>query len=137
MKEIYAARRGNVQKSQWYTVIEASAGNENSIHAEVDRSVHSRHRRLIEHAFTDKSLRSLQTFLVNNVHTFQEIILQRTGNAKEWSQPFNMSQWATYLNYDIMGDLVFGRRFDCMTSGAHRFVPKLLMNSSAFIYTVR
>jgi cytochrome P450 len=47
-----------------------------------------------------------------------------------------MSQWSTYLNYDIMGDLVFGRRFDLMTSDSHRFVAKLIMNSTAFIYTV-
>ena len=48
-----------------------------------------------------------------------------------------MSQWSTYLNYDIMGDLVFGRRFDVMTSDAHRSVPRLIMNSTSFVYTVR
>ncbi|RYG55767.1 MAG: cytochrome P450 [Alphaproteobacteria bacterium] len=47
-----------------------------------------------------------------------------------------MSQWSTYLNYDIMGDLVFGRRFGLMTSDSHRFVARLIMNSTAFISTV-
>lgn len=75
-------------------------------------------------------------YLIQNVKTFQDVILQSSKDGKDWSQPFNMSQWSTYLNYDIMGDLVFGRRFDLMTSDSHRFVAKLIMNSTAFIYTV-
>lgn len=91
----------------------------------------------MEHAFTDKSLRASEDFLVKNVQTFRDVVLQSRKDGKDWSEPFNMSQWSTYLNYDIMGDLVFGRRFNVMTSDAHRFVPKLIMNSTAFIYTVR
>ena len=75
-------------------------------------------------------------YLIQNVKTFQDVILQSNNDGKDWSQPFNMSQWSTYLNYDIMGDLVFGRRFDLMTSDSHRFVAKLIMNSTAFISTV-
>jgi hypothetical protein len=48
-----------------------------------------------------------------------------------------MSDWSTYLNYDIMGDLVFGKRFNCMESTDHRFVPKLMLSATAFIYPVR
>jgi cytochrome P450 len=132
--EIYANRQGNVRKAPWYSVIEASAGGANSIHAEIDRKVHTSHRRVMEHAFTDKSLRASQGFFLENVQTFCDVASNR--HDKEWSEPFNMSQWSTYLTYDIMGDLVFGRRFGLMTSNAHRFVPKLIMNSTAFIYTV-
>jgi len=137
VREIYANRQGNTRKAPWYTVIEASAGGATSIHAETDRNIHAAHRRVMEHAFTDKSLRASQEYLVQNVRTFQDVILQSRKDRKDWSQPFNMSQWSTYLNYDIMGDLVFGRRFNLMADGAHRFVPKLIMNSTAFIYTVR
>jgi cytochrome P450 len=75
-------------------------------------------------------------YLIQNVKTFHDVVLQSSKDDKDWSQPFNMSQWSTYLNYDIMGDLVFGRRFDLMTSDSHRFVAKLIMNSTAFISTV-
>ena len=143
MKEIYANRKGNVRKASWYGIIEASAGAD-SIHAEIDRSVHASHRRIVEHGFTEKALRSAEIFIVSNINTLCDIIEKSPKTATtreedkhdEWSQPFNFSQWATYLNYDIMGDLVFGRRFNCMTSDEHRFVPGLLMNSTAFVYTV-
>ena len=140
MKEIYANRKGNVQKSKWYTVLEASMGTDYSIHAETDRTIHASHRRIIEHAFTEKALRSAESFVVSNVRTFQDIVgasvTEGESGEKGWSKPFNMSQWSTCLNYDIMGDLVFGRRFNCMTSEEHRFVPRLLTNSAAFLYTV-
>ena len=47
-----------------------------------------------------------------------------------------MSDYSTWLAYDIMGDLVFGKKFDCLVDDAHRFVPKLLMSSNGFIYPV-
>lgn len=136
MKEIYTNRQANVQKSQWYSAIEASSGQERSLHAEIDRSVHAPHRRAMEHAFTPRSLKSLERDLVTNVQTFLDLIAQSSKDCGAWSEPFNMSEWSTYLNYDIMGDLVFGRRFYCLTTDAHRFVPRLLMNSAAFVYTV-
>lgn len=136
VKEIYANRQGNVQKAPWYTVIEASAGGANSLHAETNRQIHASHRRVMEHAFKDRSLRESEAILAENVLAFCEIVSQTDKSNKAWSKPFNMSEWSTYLNYDIMGDLVFGKRFNVMTSDAHRFVPKLIMNSTAFIYTV-
>lgn len=136
VKEIYTNRAGNVKKSPWYTVIEASSGAARSLHAETDRDIHASHRRIMEHAFTNKSLRTMVSLIARNVRTFCDLVEKQIKEDEQWSEPFNMSQWATYLNYDVMGDLVFGRRFDCMTSEAHRFVPKLLMNSTSFIYTV-
>jgi cytochrome P450 len=142
-KEIYANRKANVQKSQWYAIIEAST-QDYSTHGEIDRKVHAFRRRVLDQAFSEKALKSAETFIVQNVKSLRDVIARSprktatSGDEKDadWSEPFNMSQWSTYLNYDIMGDLVFGRRFNCMTSDAHRFVPRLLMNGSAFVYSV-
>lgn len=136
VREIYTNRQSNVQKAPWYTVIEASAGGGNSIHAETDRRIHASHRRVMEHAFKEKSLKESEVYLVQNVLAFCNIVDQTSKSEEGWSKPFNMSEWSTYLNYDIMGDLVFGKQFNAMTSDAHRFVPKLIMNSTTFIYTV-
>lgn len=137
VKEIYGNRHGNVRKAPWYTVIEASAGGPVSLHAEIDRTIHASRRRIMEPAFTDKSLRASEDLIVKNVETFAELVAQSIKRDGDWSEAFNLSQWSTYLNYDIMGNLVFGRRFDAMTSQTNRFIPKLIMNSTAFIYTVR
>lgn len=47
-----------------------------------------------------------------------------------------MSKYSTYFAYDVMGDLVFGQRFDCMTSSKHRHVPELITSSSQVLYWV-
>ena len=136
VREIYGNRHANVQKAPWYTVIEASAGGPVSLHAETDRNIHASRRKLMEPAFTDKSIRASEALLVKNVRTFTDLVGGSKKSDSGWSQAFNMSQWSTYLNYDIMGDLVFGRQFEAMTSETNRFVPRLIMSSTAFIYTV-
>ena len=137
VREIYGNRHANVQKAPWYTVIEASAGGPVSLHAETDRNIHASRRKVMEPAFTDKSIRASEALLVKNVRTFTDLVGGSKKSYSGWSQAFNMSQWSTYLNYDIMGDLVFGRQFEAMTSETNRFVPRLIMSSTAFIYTVR
>jgi len=107
-----------------------------SLHAEIDRSIHASRRKVMEPAFTDKSIRASEALLVRNVQTFVDLIAKSRKSDEDWSEAFNLSQWSTYLNYDIMGDLVFGRQFQAMTSETNRFVPRLIMNSTAFIYTV-
>jgi hypothetical protein len=91
----------------------------------------------MEPAFTDRSIRASEELLVQNVQTFVDLVARSSKNSNDWSKPFNLSQWSTYLNYDIMGDLVFGRQFHTMTSETNRFVPGLITNSTAFINTVR
>jgi hypothetical protein len=148
LKEIYGNRRANVQKSQWYHIIDASTGD-HSTHSVIDRTKHASRRRVLDHAFSDSALRSAEAFIVDNVKNFCQLIasgpssrpkngndVEKTGSSS-WSAAKNMSTWSTYLNYDIMGDLVFGKRFNCMTSDEHRFVPPLLMNGMAFVYSVR
>ena len=137
VREIYGNRHGNVQKAPWYTIIEASSGGPVSLHAEADRNIHASRRKVMEPAFTDKSIRASEALLVKNVRTFTDLVGGSKKSDSGWSQAFNMSQWSTYLNYDIMGDLVFGRQFEAMTSETNRFVPRLIMSSTAFIYTVR
>jgi hypothetical protein len=47
-----------------------------------------------------------------------------------------MSDWSTYLGLDIMGYLTFGKRFNCMDSEEHRYIPDLVMRATKFIYVV-
>ena len=47
-----------------------------------------------------------------------------------------MSDWCTYLGFDIMGDLTFGKGFNCMDSDEHRYIPDLMMRATKFTYVV-
>jgi cytochrome P450 len=136
LRLIYQSGRQNnpLRKSPWYETIDAPSGAY-STHTEISRIKHAFRRRVLEHAFSDSALRSVEEFVIENVDVLCKVVAEQHGGG-EWSKPLNMSEKFTWLAYDIMGDLVFGRKFDCLTATEHRFVPKLLLGSSAFIYAV-
>ena len=136
LRQIYQSSRQNnpLRKSPWYETIDAPSGAY-STHSEDSRSKHAWRRRVLDHAFSDASLRSAEAFIIENVNDFCKVVGE-DSHPGEWSKPRNMSDLCTWLAYDMMGDLVFGKRFNCLTSSEHRYVPKLLMSSTAFVYPV-
>jgi hypothetical protein len=57
--------------------------------------------------------------------------------AGEWTPSKNMTEWSNYLSYDVMGELVFGKKFESMEREEHRYVPGLMMRATEFVYVVR
>lgn len=134
LKEIYSSRNTNVQKSDWYRTIDALSGAF-STHSEIDVHKHAFRRRVLDHAFSDSALRSAEQFIHDNV----SIWLKYLGNeAKqgEWTAAKNMGHWCSYLGYDIMGDLTYGRRFNCIESEEHRHVTQMMLDSTKLVYVV-
>jgi hypothetical protein len=136
LRSIYQSGRQKnpLRKSPWYDTIDAPSGAY-STHTEISRTKHAFRRRVLEHAFSDSALRSAEGFVIENTEILCKVVADQHGSG-EWSKTLNMSEIFTWFAYDIMGDLVFGRKFDCLTTAEHRFVPKLLMGSSAFVYPV-
>lgn len=81
-------------------------------------------------------MRSAEGFVLQNVNTFCKVLGPDEEETDSWSKPRDMNKFSTYFAYDVMGDLVFGRRFDCMTSAQHRYVPELITSSSWLMYWV-
>ena len=82
-------------------------------------------------------MRDAESFIVENIEIFCNVLgdhVDETGDA--WGEAKDMSDYATWLKYDIMGDLVFGKRFGCLTSAENRYVPKLITGSSELLYWV-
>jgi cytochrome P450 len=134
LKEIYANRKANVKKTEWYKTIDSGTGAM-STHSEVNRERHAFRRRILDHAFSDSAIRSTETFIIDNIRTWCEHLAEG-AKAGEWTPEKNMSDWCTYIAYDIMGDLVFGKHFNMMENDEHRFVPAMMMSALEFIYPV-
>jgi hypothetical protein len=138
LKAIYSSGKANVQKGWWFKVLPATS-KEWTTHSTIDRSVHAYRRRIMSHAFSDKAIRSAEDFILDNVRTWTKILGEPKPTGEEddgWSRTRNMSLWSTYLNFDIMGDLAFGKTFSCMLSEVNRWVPEIILGSSGFIYFV-
>lgn len=131
LKAINGDRNANVKRGAWYLTIDF-ASDAPSIHTEMDIHKHAFRRRVLEHAFSESALRSAESFVHENVSRWLEC-LGEGGALGQWTRPQNMAAWCTYLVFDIMGDLTFGRRFKCIDSDEDRYVPKLMMDSGKLV----
>ncbi|KAJ5276481.1 Cytochrome monooxygenase lcsI [Penicillium chrysogenum] len=72
---------------------------------------HSRERRLLSHAFSEKALREQESLLQSHVDMLVERLKGTISSSRE---TVDMSQWYNFTTFDIMGDLAFGEPFDCL-----------------------
>lgn len=135
-KAIHGSRLSNVRKSDWYLTVEGAVGTPMT-QTILDRQTHAFHRRVLDVALSETALKSVEHMIIENVQSWCAHLAEGISKPGDWSSPKNMADWATYLSYDIMGDLTFGKKFHCMDSDEHRFVPLLMLNATKMVYFVR
>ncbi|RMZ81755.1 hypothetical protein DV738_g1981, partial [Chaetothyriales sp. CBS 135597] len=87
-----------------------------------DDANHTRFRRTLAHAFSEKSLREQEPLLQKYVNLF----IERLGDMADKGTPINMTAWYNYITFDIIGDLSFGQSFGCLeTSSYHWWVSNI------------
>lgn len=73
---------------------------------------HSRMRRLLSHAFSDKALLEQEPLIQGYVNTLVDgLKKQIDGPAKG---KVNFSDWFMWMTFDVIGDLSFGESFHCL-----------------------
>ena len=102
----------------------------NGIHSvfSADDANHQRMRRILAHAFSDKSLREQEPL----IQSYIDIILQKMREqcSRNPKESIDMEQQYHHVVLDIMGDLVFGESFHCLeTEGDHGWVAQLFTTS--------
>ena len=117
LKTIYG-HKANVRKSPFYLAFAAAPGIF-STHTAIDRYVHARKRRVMSHAFSDAALKSLEELTIVHVRDFVKKLTTEDSPAhtpsmdteQGWTAPKDISSWCSYLGFDVMGDLCFGKSF--------------------------
>jgi cytochrome P450 len=72
---------------------------------------HSRGRRLLSHAFSERALREQEGL----VQSYVDMLIDRLkGEISASRETVDMSQWYNFTTFDIIGDLAFGEPFDCL-----------------------
>ncbi|KAF2816759.1 benzoate 4-monooxygenase cytochrome P450 [Mytilinidion resinicola] len=128
---IYGGQKTNVRKSEWYRTIDAGSGAFSAA-TEIDKKKHAVRRRFISHSFSTEALRNSEPFIQENVARFCEKLAP--NDEKKWSEKKDMARWCTWLGFDIMGDLAFGRRFNCLDSEENRYIPTAISSASKYMY---
>ncbi|GAB1211244.1 hypothetical protein ATERTT37_000357 [Aspergillus terreus] len=103
--------------------IPSSNGSTNLINSsEVD---HARQKRLLTHAFSERSLRDQESLVM----AYIDLFITRLGELANNSQDLDLLHWLNYLTFDIVGDLAFGEPFGCLKDSAYHPWVAILFQS--------
>lgn len=103
-----------MRKSDFYLAFPAAPGVF-STHTALDRHAHARKRRVMSHAFSDAALKGVEDYVLGYVRSFVgKLAGGGQGDAGVWSPARDVSEWSTYLGFDVMGDLSFGKSFNML-----------------------
>lgn len=113
-KDIYGHRKGHATfvKSHFY-----DGGNfankAHSIVSERDPVKHSKMRKYLSSAFSDRSLKEQEHLVAEKVDDF----ISQIGKSGSTPNGIDMTLWFNLLTFDIIGELAFGQSFDGLKSG--------------------
>jgi len=124
--EIYGFRTGklkghlNMQKDPvWYP----PAGNGAVAILSADDEGHTRGRRALSHAFSEKALAAQEVLLQKYVDQLVDRLKEVTSTSKE---PVDMVKWYNWTTFDVIADLLFGEPFGCLQDlSTHKYVSLL------------
>lgn len=131
LNTIYGSQKTNVRKSEWYRTMDAGSGAFSTA-TEIDKRRHAVRRRFIAHCFSASALSSAEPFIIGNVKKFCDLVKPKAGS--EWSEKRDMSVWCTWLGFDIMGDLAFGKEFNCLEEDENRYISRAIISAAKYMY---
>ena len=77
-----------------------------------DEADHSRLRRVLAHAFSDKAIREQEPLVQKHVDVLMQQLARNLTKGD-----VDMSKWLNWTTFDIIGDLAFGEPFGCLADG--------------------
>lgn len=93
---------------------------------------------MINYAFSESALRGAEVFVHTNVNRWLELLGESKKKSEEWTSSINMADQVTYLVFDILGDLCFGKCFDMKEPNSKlRHVPELMIGFMELVHPVR
>lgn len=104
-KDIYMHRQGRSQFPKNFTF---NAPNETLSVLSADDASHSRQRRVLAHAFSDKALREQEPLL----HVYVDLLISKLKEESHANKGVvDLVDWYRYTTFDIIADLCFGESF--------------------------
>ncbi|KAF2797965.1 benzoate 4-monooxygenase cytochrome P450 [Melanomma pulvis-pyrius CBS 109.77] len=133
-RDIYGSK-ANVKRARFYDALMRKEEDRNTI-TTLDNTLHAKRRKLLNLAFTERSLRASTVFMQQHIDRWNELLV---GNdISDWSEPRNFTDWVDRLVFDILGDICFGKSFEIKEEGNNpiREVPHAIVKTMRFVYTI-
>lgn len=121
----------SLQKSQFYSAFPAVKGVHNT-HNAISKAEHGRKRRVLSAAFSDAALKSVEDLVLGNINVFSS----KVNDAVKRGAGVDMGDLFSWLTFDVMGELCFGKSFGMLTEETTRFVTDLISQAAHNHYIV-
>ena len=109
-KDIYGHRKPGTlpfsKDPEFY--IPAAPGKSHLINA--NEADHSRQKKLLTHAFSERALRDQEPLIMSYIDLF----IRRLRVYADREEKVDLEKWLNFLTFDIIGDLAFGEPFGCL-----------------------
>lgn len=127
--EIYGHRTGKFKDTGPYlkdtTWITKPVNNVYSV-LMANEADHSRMRRNLAHAFSDKALRSQEPLIMSYI----DLLIQRLKEHAEKGLKVDIMRWYNFTTFDIIADLTFGVPLNCLRdSTEHKWIGMVFRTS--------
>jgi cytochrome P450 len=98
--------------------------------------MHAKRRRLLNLAFTEKSLRAAAVFMGDHTDRWNELLVKDCDT--DWSEPLNFSDLTDSLVFDILSDVCYGRSFEIKEPSDNpiKAIPHAIVKTMQFMYPV-
>ncbi|THC89981.1 hypothetical protein EYZ11_010555 [Aspergillus tanneri] len=117
-RDIYGFRPGRPQLPKDPKLYASKMnGVRDSIGGYLDNEAHTRQRRLLSHAFSERCLREQEEAIVQYVDLLIRRLRDRTKLDPKHEATEDLKNWFTFVTFDITGDLMFAETFDCLRDG--------------------
>lgn len=101
-----------------------------SLHVSSDAD-HTRMRRLISHAFSDKALKEQEPIMQN----YSNLLTTRLHEVTKAGNAINIKQWYHWTLFDLFGDLCYNEPFGCLQNGqSHPWIDIIGESINAFYF---
>jgi cytochrome P450 len=112
-RDIYSTRIFQKDRTHYPPTIN---GLDNVITA-CDDTVHTRHRKLLSHAFSERALRAQEPIIRGHINKLMEKLCEQATKSQGGSAEIDAGVWFNSTTFDITGDLMFSETFGCLESG--------------------
>ena len=103
---------------------------------------HAQKRRVLAHALSESSLEQVENRVLNSISTFCKLLNEEKqqgskGQQEPWSVAKDLREYTSYLSFDIMGLVCFGRSFDMLEKNENRYILNVISDGARCLNTVR
>lgn len=125
-RDIYGSRPGHKPFPKDRAHYTPAANGVDHVDSAVDDAVHTRQRRLLAPAFSERAVKDQESI----VQSYTDLLISKlrlqaaaasngtrsysTDSTPKATTAVNIKSWLNYTTFDITGDLMFGESFDCL-----------------------